>query len=67
MFTAGGVFIAIVAENAGRFSGNPKLFSRTRVEDQHQLFAALRDTPWFYVILRDFAFNRKGCSRLQEP
>ena len=66
MSTAGGVFIAIVAKNAGRFSGNPKLFSRTRVEDKHQLLAVLRDTPRFYVILRDFAGNRKACLRLQE-
>ena len=47
MFTAGDVFIVIAAKIPGRFSGNPKLFSRTRVEDQRQLFAALRDTPWF--------------------
>ena len=67
MSTAGGVFIAIVARIPGQFSGNTKLFSRTRVEDKHQLFAALRDTPWLYVILREFAGNRKGCLRLQEP
>ena len=59
-------FMAISVKDSGLLSENIKLFSRIIVNDGNQSLSAFCDTLRFYVVVRDFAGNRKGCLRSQE-
>ena len=59
-------FMAINVKDSGLLPENIKLFSRIIVNDGNQSLSAFCDTLRFYVVVRDFAGNRKACWRLQE-